>query len=119
MRDETIHDTMRRILEDERQEAVEENRIEIANNMIKKGIPIKLIAKITKLDLNLVKRLVRIQEVVEKVREGIRQEAVEEAVEERNMKIADNMIKKGFPTDQIAEIIKLDLNAVEQLRFGK
>ena len=73
MRDETIHDTMRRILEDERQEAVEE------------------------------------------AREGIMQEAVEE----RNMKIANDMIKKGFPTDQIAEIIKLDLNAVEQLRFGK
>ena len=81
MRDETIHDTMRRILEDERQEAVEEaregirqeaveearegirqeaveeNRIEMANDMIKEGLPINLIAKISKLDLNLVKQL--------------------------------------------------------------
>ena len=73
MRDETIHDTMRRILEDERQEAVEEARegirqeaaeeaveernMKIANDMIKEGLPINLIAKISKLDLNLVKQL--------------------------------------------------------------
>ena len=57
MYDKTIHDTMHDILEHEKQEAVTENKIEIAKNMIKEGFPTNLITKLTRLDLNSVKKL--------------------------------------------------------------
>ena len=65
MNEGTIHDLMRDIVEYERQEAreearreaIEENKMEIANNLIKEGIPIKQIAEITKLDINTIKQL--------------------------------------------------------------
>ena len=61
MNEGTIHDLMRDIVEYERQEAREEARqerdLEIANNLIKEGIPINQIAKATKLDINTIKQL--------------------------------------------------------------
>ena len=61
MNEGTIHDLMRDIVEYERQEArqeaIEENKMEIANTMINKGIPTNQIAEITKLDINTIKQL--------------------------------------------------------------
>ena len=57
MNEGTIHDLMRDVLEYERQEARQERDLEIANNLINEGIPIKQIAKATKLDINTIKQL--------------------------------------------------------------
>ena len=57
MNEGTIHDLMRDIVEYERQEARQERDLEIANNLINEGIPIKQIAKATKLDINTIKQL--------------------------------------------------------------
>ena len=57
MNEGTIHDLMRDIVEYERQEAREENKMEIGNNLIKEGIPTNQIAEITKLDINTIKQL--------------------------------------------------------------
>ena len=61
MNEGTIHDLMHDVLEYERQEArqeaIEENKIEMANTMINKGIPTNQIAEITKLDINTIKQL--------------------------------------------------------------
>ena len=57
MNEGTIHDLMHDVLEYERQEARQERDLEIANNLIKEGIPINQIAKATKLDINTIKQL--------------------------------------------------------------
>ena len=57
MNEGTIHDLMHDVLEYERQEARQERDLEIANNLINEGIPIKQIAKATKLDINTIKQL--------------------------------------------------------------
>ena len=80
MNEGTIHDLMHDVLEYERKEAIEEaieetrqqlieetrqetiqkikqEKMEIANNLINEGIPMKQIAKATKLDINTIKQL--------------------------------------------------------------
>ena len=61
MYDKTIHDTMHDIVEHEKREygkkVLGERDIEIAKDMIKEGFPTNIISKISKLDLNSVKKL--------------------------------------------------------------
>ena len=52
-----------------------------------------------------------IYEILHKKEYECRQEGKEE--------VAKNMIERGFPADQIAEITELDLNSVHQLTLGK
>ena len=39
--------------------------------------------------------------------------------EEVREEVANNMIEKGFPINQIAEITELDIDSVHQLTLGK
>ena len=57
MHDKTVPDVMHDILKDEKQEAIEERNMEIANDMIKERLPTNIISKISELDLNSVKKL--------------------------------------------------------------
>ena len=43
----------------------------------------------------------------------------QEARQERDLEIANNLINEGIPTNQIAEITKLDINTIKQLNIGK
>ena len=43
----------------------------------------------------------------------------EYAREERNFEVAVDLMEKGLPINQIAEISHLDLNTIKQLRPGK
>ena len=60
-----------------------------------------------------------IHDLMHDVLEYERQEARQEAIEENKMEIANTMINKGIPTNQIAEITKLDINTIKQLNIGK
>ena len=39
--------------------------------------------------------------------------------EEVREEVANNMIERGFPINQIAEITELDVNSIHQLTLGK
>ena len=52
-------------------------------------------------------------------REEGRQEGRQEGEYNKQTKIANNMIERGFPVDQIAEITELDEDFVHQLTLGK
>ena len=43
----------------------------------------------------------------------------QEARQERDLEIANNLINEGIPTNQIAEITKLDINTIKQLKSEK
>ena len=58
-------------------------------------------------------------DVLEYERQEAREEARREARQERDLEIANTMINKGIPTNQIAEITKLDINTIKQLNIGK
>ena len=59
------------------------------------------------------------QEYGQQVREETRQEVRQEVIDEKDLEIVKNMTSKGFSTNQISEITKLDLNRIEQLKSGK
>ena len=53
MNNETLQSSLHSYIED----AIEERNIEIVNNMLNEGLPIKQIARITQLDLNTIEQL--------------------------------------------------------------
>ena len=53
MNNETLQSSLHSYIEDE----IEERNIEIVNNMLNEGLPIKQIARITQLDLNTIEQL--------------------------------------------------------------
>ena len=60
-----------------------------------------------------------IHDLMRDIVEYERQEAREEARQERDLEIANNLINEGIPTNQIAEITKLDINTIKQLKSEK
>ena len=56
-----------------------------------------------------------INEILRKKEYKLKEEGREEGREE----IANNMIERGFPIDQIAEITELDVNSIHQLTLEK
>ena len=56
-----------------------------------------------------------INEILRKKEYKLKEEGREEGGEE----IANNMIERGFPIDQIAEITELDVNSIHQLTLEK
>ena len=61
MNNETLQSSLHSYIEDEieyaLEETLQERNIEIVNNMLNEGLPIKQIARITQLDLNTIEQL--------------------------------------------------------------
>ena len=60
-----------------------------------------------------------IYEILHKKEYECREEGRQEGEYNKQTKIANNMIERGFPVDQIAEITELDEDFVHQLTLGK
>ena len=58
-----------------------------------------------------------------KLKEEGREEGIKKGIKKgehnKQTKIANNMIERGFPINQIAEITELDVNSIHQLTLGK
>ena len=47
------------------------------------------------------------------------EKGIEQGIEQEKVKIAINMLNKGYSIEQIAEITKLDFDSIKQLKNSK
>ena len=109
--------TFAMVLKQQRREGVEEGRAETAMALIKKGLPMDLIAECTKLSLETLKKVGKAgtaamtfaMELKQQRREG-----VEEGQAERSMEIARSMLKNGVAMDLIEKYTGLSLQILQK-----
>ena len=60
-----------------------------------------------------------INEILRKKEYKLKEEGIKKGEHNKQTKIANNMIERGFPINQIAEITELNVNSIHQLTLEK